>query len=816
MLRLVTFGGCFLERDGARLDGVSGQRKALALLALLAAAGEHGLTREAAAAYLWPESDEVRAPASLKQLVHSLRQQLGAPDVLLGPAVLRLNPDLVTSDVAEFRRAIRQGDLDAAVALHAGPFLDGFVVRGADAFERWAAAERTALAADHAQALEALAGRAAAAGDTGAAVRWWRRRQAADPLSGRAAAGLMRALDAAGDRAGALRHAQLHDALLRQEVGPTATDPVVAELAATLAQTPHATAAPSPGAPKAPAATNGVSATAGARPPDPPAPPPPAPPPPAPATSPLAGGGTSAVPIESSARTTPGRRSLGRALALAAGTAAAVALGAYALRRGDADGDPALGAARRARAAAVAPANRAPRRSVAVLPFANISGDPANEPFADGLTDELIGALGRVAALKVAPRTSTFALKGRGLDVRTVADTLGVATALEGSVRRAGNRLRITVALVSAAENRVLWSETYDRELEDVFAIQEEIARAVVGALQITLAAPAAGPPPPATADLAAYELYLKGQFFRNRQTGEALQRAVQLFEQAIARDPGFARAYAGLADSYAVLALFGNRPPREAFPRARTAAATALRLDSTLAAAHGVLGHIAMVYDWDWEAADRRFDRAIALDPAFTSARLWRGISLLDRRRFDEAAAVLEQARAADPLSVAVHMTLGRLHVSAGRPDQAIPFLRGALELNPGLSLAHQQLGHAYLQKRLVAEARTAFERAAELGGVRDSAQLAYAYAVTGRRGDAQSIVRTLLASAEQRYLPPFGLAVAYVGLGDPDAAFRWLERGHAERAAYMDAIAITPALAPLHGDPRWARLVERMGLGG
>ncbi|CAA9329077.1 MAG: Adenylate cyclase, partial [uncultured Gemmatimonadaceae bacterium] len=458
---------------------------------------------------------------------------------------------------------------------------------------------------------------------------------------------------------------------------------------------------------------------------------------------------------------------------------------------------------------------RAPSRSVAVLPFANVSGDPANEPFADGLTDELIGALGRVAALKVAPRTSTFALKGKGLGVRTVAESLGVATALEGSVRRAGDRLRITVALVSAAENRVLWSETYDRQLEDVFAIQQDIARSVVGALQVTLAAsPAGRPAPPATADLAAYELFLKGQFFRNQQTGDALRRATGFFEQAIARDPGYARAHAGLADARTLLALFGDRPPRAEFPQARAAATTALRLDSTLAEAHGVLAHIAMVYDWDWAAADRGFERAIALDPTWTTARVWRAISLLNRRRFDEAVAVLEQARAADPLSAPVQLTLGRLYVSARQPDRAIPYLRGALELNPRLSLAHQQLGHAHLQQGVPTEARAAFERAAALGSVRDSAQLAYAYAVTGRRGDAESIVRTLLASAERRYLPPFGLAVAYVGLGDTDAAFRWLDRGHAERAAYMDGVAITPALAPLHADPRWGGLLGRLGL--
>lgn len=769
MLRLRTFGGCFLERDGVRLKGVSAQRKGMGLLALLAAAGDAGVTREAAAAFLWPESDEARAASSLKQLVHSIRQQLGSPDVLLGPAALRLNRELVASDVAEFRAALERGDAGAAVALYAGPFLDGILIRGADGFERWAAAERATLAERHADALEALATGAAARGDLRDAAEWWRRRQAVDPLSGRVAAALMRALDAAGDRAGALRHARVHEALVREEIGPSAVDPAVAELAAALARS-----RPAP----ADRPTDGSADLGGLERAAPPPPPPPA-----------------------SSR----RRTL-----LAIGLLAAASLGGWAWKTGADrdDGSPTVAAR------ATPPARRVPERSVAVLPFVNTSGDPTDEPFADGLTDELIGALSRVAGLTVAPRTSTFALRNRGLDVRTVADTLGVANALEGSVRRAGDRLRITVALVSAAENRVLWSETYDRQLRDVFVVQQEIARSVTRAMRIRLAVPAAAPVGAATADLVAYELYLKGQFFRYQLTKDALDRAVGFFEQAIARDPEFARAHAGLADAHGLLVLFGNRPPGEGFRRARAAALTALALDSTLAQAHASLGHIEMAHDWNWASAGPRLERAMALDPASTTIRLWRSLWLLDQRRFDEASALLEQALASDPLSTPVRLTLGRLYVSTRQPDRAIPYLQGTIELNPRLSLAHQQLGYALLQKDMPAEAVLAFARAAALSGARDSAQLAYAYAVTGRRGDAEHVVRTLLRSADRRYLPPFDVALAYVGLGDVDEAFRWLERAYAEHAAGMDTIAITPAFAPLHADPRWTRLLRRMRL--
>jgi TolB-like protein/Flp pilus assembly protein TadD len=450
-----------------------------------------------------------------------------------------------------------------------------------------------------------------------------------------------------------------------------------------------------------------------------------------------------------------------------------------------------------------------------VLPFANTSGDPTDEPFADGLTDELIGALSRVPTLKVTPRTSAFALEGKGLDVRTVADTLAVANVLEGSVRRSGNRLRITVTLVSADEHRVLWSETYDRELKDVFAVQQEIARSVTSALRVTLAAGVpAGPVAPATTDLVAYEAYLKGQYFRYQLSRDALQRAVGFFEQAVARDPKYALAHAALADAHALLVLFGDQPPREGFRRARAAARAALEVDGTLAQAHASLGHIEMAHDWNWASAGSRFERAMALDPASTTIRVWRGIRLLDQRRFDESAALLERTLSSDPLSIPVRMTLGRIYVSTRQPDRAIPYLNAALELNPRLSLAHQQLGYALLQKGVPAQAIASFERAAALGGLRDSAQLAYAYATTGRRGESERIVRTLLASGGRRYVSAFDIAVAYVGLGDTDAAFRWLARAYEEHAPGMDTIAITPALEPLHDDPRWARLMRRMGL--
>jgi tetratricopeptide (TPR) repeat protein len=259
---------------------------------------------------------------------------------------------------------------------------------------------------------------------------------------------------------------------------------------------------------------------------------------------------------------------------------------------------------------------------------------------------------------------------------------------------------------------------------------------------------------------------------------------------------------------------VFGNRPPADVVPRALAAAARALALDSTLAEAHVSLGHVLCVSEYAWVPGERALRRAIDLDPGYVFARGPLAICLTSQGRFAEAVALLDTARALDPISPTVHNLLGRAYVSAGRPDDAIRVLTQVLELNPQLDLAHQQLGHAYLQKGMGAEAVTAFRRAAARSGPRDSAQLAYAYAVTGQRSEAEQILRTLLAPARRGSALPYHVAMAYAGLGDADAAFRWLDRGYAERASFMVGVKAEPGFARLHADPRWARLLGRMGL--
>ena len=454
-----------------------------------------------------------------------------------------------------------------------------------------------------------------------------------------------------------------------------------------------------------------------------------------------------------------------------------------------------------------------PAPSIAVLPFVSTSGNADDEPFTDGLTAELITALSRVPTLKVAARTSTFALKGSNLDLRTIADTLRVNTLLEGSVRRDRERLKVATQLVDARDNRVLWSATYDRDRRDVFAVQEQIARAIATALSLRLTgsdAPTVLAERP-TEDFEAYQLYLKGQYFLMTRRRVDIHRAVQYFVEATQRDPGFARAYAGLSSAYSSLGIFGFERPHDVFPKARAAAERALALDPNLGEAHAALAHELFTYEWDWKAAEESFKTAIALDPKYPSVRIPYAAFLWGQNRGDEALAQLRVMRELDPLSPTGLMS-GRVYVSSRRPDEAIRDLQETLELNPQSDLALQLLGHAYLQKGMNDEAIDAFRRAAVLSGVRDSAHLAYGYAVTGRRADGKRLVETLVASDGSRYLPPFHIALAYAGLGDKDAAFRWLERAYDEHASFMDGLKVTPGLDVLHSDPRFAALLERM----
>jgi serine/threonine protein kinase/tetratricopeptide (TPR) repeat protein len=449
--------------------------------------------------------------------------------------------------------------------------------------------------------------------------------------------------------------------------------------------------------------------------------------------------------------------------------------------------------------------------SVAVLPMVNTSGDPDNEHFSDGLTDELIGVFSKVEGITVTGRTSTFALKGKGLSVRAIADLLHVEHVLEGSVRRAGDRLRVRVQLVNAEES-VIWSDSYDRRLEDVFAVQEEIAQAVVRALEVKLVATRGPLVRPATKDLTAYDLFLKGRYVRRGMAPDQMRLAIEYFEQAVARDPSYARAHAWLSDTHWLQMVLASRPTNEELPRARQYAANAIALDSSLAEAQWAMAQLLAGFDWDHAAAERAFKRAILLDPGFEEARHLYGIFLFHWSRIEEAEAELTRTLEIDPLLAAAHHSFGRLHLSMRRPDQAITHLREALTLEPMFSLAHAQLGQAYLQKGMPAEAITEFEAGARIGSPSDKAHLAYGYAMVGRHEEAMSILATLVSPGH--HPPPFHMALAYVGLGDRNEAFRWLERARDEHTPWLVTLNIDRAFDALRVDSRFGDIVRAMGL--
>lgn len=456
-------------------------------------------------------------------------------------------------------------------------------------------------------------------------------------------------------------------------------------------------------------------------------------------------------------------------------------------------------------------------RAIAVLPFVNSSADPENEYFSDGMTDELITALTKVEGLRVASRTSVFALKNLREDVRAIGARLNVSAVLEGTVRKSGNRLRITVQLSSVADGRTLWSERYDREMADVFAIQDEIAQTIVRTLRSTLLGDLGDPTPVRyTENVRAYSLYLKGRFRWNRRTQADIAEGVKYFEQAIAEDPAYALAYTGLADSYALDLDYSGAPVKEGMERAKAEARKAIELDETLAEAHTSLGWVTFIYDWDWAGAEREFTRAIQLNPRYSTARQWHAWLLLAMGRFEEALAEGRAAIDLDPGSVSIRRSLGWLLYYARRNEAALDSLRRALVMDPTAEETHRLLGLVYLEQRMYDEAAASFKEAIAL-----SHDTAVAFAglgqVAARRGrldEARAVLKEINDRARSQYVSPVAVTKLCAALGDANAAFDGLERAYRDRRGWLAYLKVEPTLDPLRTDPRFRHLLERMRL--
>ena len=453
--------------------------------------------------------------------------------------------------------------------------------------------------------------------------------------------------------------------------------------------------------------------------------------------------------------------------------------------------------------------------SVAVLPFANLSGDKDNEYFSDGLAEEILNALTKLHGLKVAARTSAFAFKGRNEDIRLIGETLRVTHVLEGSVRKAGSRLRITAQLISIADGCHVWSERYDREMTDIFVIQDEISQAIVTVLKLKLARPGNRAIARLPVEPEAYESYLKGRFFWNKRTEADLDRSIDYFLRAIELDPAYALAYAGLSDAYVLLGIFGVRPPNDVYPKARAAAEKALEIDGTLAEPHAALGHVLTAYDWDFQRAEEEYGKALDLNFSYPTAHQWYGHLLAVTGRYAEGVAEVTRARDLDPLSVPINAFVGLIYMKARQNREAVEAARKGVDLDPNNPFAHWMLARTLDAHNELSESVAESEKAARLSGGShaSTAQLGCAYARIGDTAKAHKIIDQLVELSRTKYVSPYDIAIIYTGLGEKDLALVWLEKAYEERAVRLLELP-DPAFDDLRFDPRFQDLVQRIGL--
>ena len=458
---------------------------------------------------------------------------------------------------------------------------------------------------------------------------------------------------------------------------------------------------------------------------------------------------------------------------------------------------------------------RARPPSVAVLPFLNLSADPDNEYFADGITEDVIAQLSKVRALKVISRTSVMRFKKREQGLREIAAQLDVATLLEGSVRRVGDRVRIVAQLIDAETDQHLWAETYDRQLTDIFVIQADVALHIAAALKAELS-----PDEKTrihkepTSDLQAYQLYLQGRHCFIRFTQEGMRKAIEYFEQAIARDPSYALAHTGVALAYVELGESGALRSDEAYTRAKQAVAKALEVDGDLGEAHSTLAYLRFVSDYEWTDAEREFKRALELNPSSADTYDYYGRMLSALERHDEAIAMLTRAHELDPLAHRVDVATALLR--AGRYEEALREASPVIELDPNYARGHATLGWAYLKKGLCDEGLVELKKSVTLspGNTNWLAQLGQAYGLVGKVGEAREVLQQLQELSRQRYVSPYHMAYVYTGLGEQDTAIDWLERACVERAGAVYGIKGSFLFTTLRSHPRFTVLLKKLNL--
>lgn len=455
-------------------------------------------------------------------------------------------------------------------------------------------------------------------------------------------------------------------------------------------------------------------------------------------------------------------------------------------------------------------------RSIAVLPFANLSADAENEYFSDGLTEDLASVLAQIPGLRVASHTSSLAFKGKSPSVQEVGTALNVESVLTGSVRKAGVRLRITARLTHVRDGFEAWSERYDRELNDVFALQDEIARTIAETLRLELAGDGRAARVRSAPDGEAYNAYLKGRYHWSRRFAGGLRKGMEYFQQAIAADPAFAPPYTGLADSFAILAFYNYVAPGDGFPKALAAARQALALDESLAEAHASLALVMSFYEWDWKTAEREFQRAIGLNPGWGTAYAWYSVHLFALGHPEASRRAIEKAMRVEPLSASIGGAASFSMFLQGDHDRGIRLAKEALETDPSFAAGYAFLGWNLLGKEAWGEATSVLETAVERMGDPSlvKAMLGFCHARSGDEAKARAVLAELLGRAETSYVSSFFVALLYLALEERDKVFEWLDKAFDERNNWLAFLESLPTLAPLRSDPRMRVLSTRVGL--
>jgi TolB-like protein/DNA-binding SARP family transcriptional activator len=772
---LRVFGGLSLEGPDGPVAGRAAQRPQLALLVLLATAPNSGISREKLLAYLWPETDAERGRHLLSNAVYLLRQALGEDAIAGNRETLRLTPEAVRCDVCQFEQALEAGELERAVALYRGPFLDGFFLANTPEFERWMDDQRERHARSYAQAMEALAEAREGAGDWAGAAEWWRRLAGHDPCSSRIALRLMQALVAAGDPGGALRHGLLHQSLLQKEL-EVDPDAEVLALAERLREERTADPDESADSPAAPVAASG--------------PPEAAAPGPRPSTP------------------KPGDRARwGReaAVALTAATLLVLAVQGYRwYGQWDGGAEASL-----------------PVRSLAVLPLENLSGDPEQEFFADGMTDALITELARYGQLRVISRTSVMPYKNARAPLERIARELGVDAVVEGTVLRDGERVRIIAQLIDARSDEHLWANDYQGDLQDILALQREVARAIASAVRVILDPAAESRAARAQpVNRAAYDYYLRGRYYRKQVKAEHAQKAVELLEEAVALQPDFAAAHGELALAYAYIFSIFDPSRTDLLDKGFLAAGRALSLDPDQPDAHLARGRLLWTpaSGWALARAAAEFERAIALDPSSYEARFQLGQLYLHMGLLDEALAEVERATAINPVDPRPRATAGQVLLYQMKPREALAALR---ETPPDLNPSHRapHLAWALLRLGRHEEAQAVVDDALRRLPEDPNGTIAGIQAVlataAGDHARAEASIRS--AAENQRasihfHHTEYSIGTAYALMGRADLAVEWLRSAAENGFPCYPLFAHDSALNALRHDPSFDALLAQL----